>query len=77
MPSQVLEPDGRRDQVVPDERTGETAKVTGPALAIYLLWTVTGTGVYLIDTTLLNTSSPRPAQASLTLKLIARVRALR
>lgn len=53
------------------------SKVKGPALAIYLLWTVTGTGVYLIDTTLLNTSSPRPTQASLTLKLIARVRALR
>ena len=53
------------------------SKVTGPALAIYLLWTVTGTGVYFIDTTLLNTSSPRPTQASLTLKLIARVRALR
>lgn len=53
------------------------SKVGGPPLVIYLLWTVTGTGVFLIETTPLNISSPRPTQASLTLKLIARVRALR
>jgi hypothetical protein len=53
------------------------SKIPGPALRIYLLWTVDGTDIYVLDTTPLSTSSPRPAQSSLTLKLIARVAALR
>jgi hypothetical protein len=39
-----------------------------------VLWTLDGTDVYLINTTSANASSPQPA---LTLKLIARVSALR
>jgi hypothetical protein len=53
------------------------SKIAGPPLQVYLLWTLAGTGVYLIDTTPINISSPQPTQASLTLKLIARVNALK
>jgi hypothetical protein len=48
---------------------GETAFATESAIA--------GPNVYLIDSTLLNVQSPKPALSSLMLKLIARVRALR
>ena len=53
------------------------SKVSGPAVPVYLLWTINGTDVYFINTTLLDSSSPQPTQSSLTLKLIARVTALR
>jgi hypothetical protein len=43
----------------------------------YLLWTLNGADIYLISTQLLRTTSPQPTQSSLTLKLIARVSALR
>jgi hypothetical protein len=48
----------------------------GPPLVFYLLWTIDGTDVYWISTAP-DSGSPRPAQSSLTLKLIARVSALR
>jgi hypothetical protein len=48
----------------------------GPAVT-YVLWTVDGTDIYVIGTDLGNVNSPRPTQSSLTLKLIARVDALR
>jgi len=44
---------------------------------IYVLWTIDGADVYMISTTPLSISAPKPAQASLTLKLIARVTHLR
>ena len=44
---------------------------------IDVLWTLDGTDVYMINATLFNTSSPQPSLSSLTLKLIARVTALR
>jgi hypothetical protein len=53
------------------------SKVPGPALVTYVLWTINGTDVYMISTTPLSIPSPKPAQASLTLKLIARVTHLR
>jgi hypothetical protein len=53
------------------------SKVPGPPLVGYLLWTVSGADIYLISTQLLSTTSPQPTQSSLTLKLIARVSALR
>ena len=53
------------------------SKVPGPPLVSYLLWTLNGADVYLISTQLLSVTSPQPAQSSLTLKLIARVSALR
>jgi hypothetical protein len=42
-----------------------------------VLWTIAGPNVYMIDSTLLNVQSPKPALSSLMLKLIARVRALK
>jgi hypothetical protein len=51
--------------------------VPGPPLTIFALWTLDGTDLYLISTTPLSISSPQPAQAPLTLKLISRVSALR
>ena len=53
------------------------SKVPGPALVTYVLWTIDGTDIYMISTTPLSIPSPKPAQASLTLKLIARVAHLR
>jgi len=53
------------------------SKVPGAPLVSYLLWTVSGADIYLISTQLLSTASPQPTQSSLTLKLIARVTALR
>jgi PknH-like protein len=52
-------------------------KVGGSPSMIDVLWTLDGTDVYMITTTLANTTSPQPAQSSLTLELIARVSALR
>jgi len=51
--------------------------VAGGALATDVLWTIDGTDVYMISTTLVTTPTPQPTQSSLTLKLIARVTALR
>ena len=53
------------------------SKTPGPALPVYLLWTTDGTDIYFISTALPGAGSPKPTQSSLTLKLIARVRALR
>jgi hypothetical protein len=53
------------------------SKVSGPALLTYVLWTIDGADVYMINTIPLNVPSPRPAQSSLTLKLISRVSALK
>jgi hypothetical protein len=53
------------------------SKVPGRPTVTYLLWTVSGADIYLISTLLLSTASPQPTQSSLTLKLIARVTALR
>ena len=52
------------------------SETPGPPLVFYLLWTIDGTDVYWIHTNQ-DSGSPRPAQSSLTLKLIARVGALR
>ena len=52
-------------------------RIPGPPLRIYLLWTISGTDVYMISTTPLTPGSPQPTQSSLTLKLITRVAALR
>jgi hypothetical protein len=53
------------------------SKVASTAVPEYVLWTIDGTDAYLISTVLINTKSPQPTQSSLTLKLIARVSALR
>jgi PknH-like extracellular domain len=53
------------------------SKLPGPPMVTYVLWTVNGADIYTISTQLLNTTSPQPTQSSLTLKLIARVSALR
>jgi hypothetical protein len=52
-------------------------KTSLPPVVTDVLWTIDGTDVYVISTVLGNVSSPRPTQSSLTLKLIARVSALR
>jgi PknH-like extracellular domain len=51
--------------------------VSAPPTTIDVLWTIDGTDIYMINTTLVTTTSPQPTQSSLTLKLIARVGALR
>ena len=53
------------------------SKVPGPPIVSYVLWTINGADIYMISTQLLSTTTPEPTQASLTLKLIARVTALR
>ena len=53
------------------------SKFPGPATLTYVLWTIDGADVYMINTTPLSISSPKPTQASLTLKLITRVTHLR
>jgi hypothetical protein len=52
------------------------SRTPGPPLVFYLLWTIDGTDVYWISTNQ-DSGSPRPTLSSLTLKLIARVSALR
>lgn len=52
------------------------SRTPGPPLVFYLLWTIDGTDVYWISTNQ-DSGSPRPTESSLTLKLIARVSALR
>lgn len=64
-------------QAVQIVETMSDTKVPGPALLTYVLWTIDGTDVYMINTMPLNIPSPRPTQSSLTLKLIARVSHLR
>jgi hypothetical protein len=58
-----------------EDQTDST--VTGPPLPIDVLWTVSGTDIYMLSSVMLNVNSPRPVLSSLTLKLIARVSALR
>jgi hypothetical protein len=53
------------------------SKFPGPATLTYVLWTIDGADIYMINTTPLSISSPKPTQASLTLKLITRVTHLR
>jgi PknH-like extracellular domain len=67
---------GGHQAVLLVERTSDS-KVSGGALTADVLWTVDGTDLYMISTTLVNTSTPQPTQSSLTLKLISRVIALR
>jgi len=55
----------------------EDSKIPGPPSVTYALWTLDGTGVYTVSIQLLDTSGPQPSLSSLTLKLIARVSALR
>ena len=52
-------------------------KVKGVRVVTKALWTIVGTNVYMIDSDLLNVTSPKPTLSSLMLKLIARVRALK
>jgi hypothetical protein len=52
-------------------------KTSAPPSKIDVLWTLDGTDVCMNNATLFNTSSPQPSLSSLTLKLIARVGALR
>ena len=52
-------------------------KLGGSPLVTDALWTLDGTNIYLVSSQLLNVHSPRPTLSSLTLKLIARVSALR
>jgi len=67
---------GSHQAVLLVERTSDS-KVAGGALTTDVLWTIDGTDVYMISTTLVTTPTPQPTQSSLTLKLIARVAALR
>src|SRR5579859_1367971 len=64
-------------QAVQLVETFTDSKIPGPALLTYVLWTIDGADVYMINTIPLNVPSPRPAQSSLTLKLISRVSALK
>ena len=52
------------------------SRTPGPPLVFYLLWTIDGNDVHWISTNQYS-GSPRPALSLLTLKLIARVSALR
>ena len=52
-------------------------KIPGLRVVTKQLWTIAGTNVYMMESQLLNVSSPKPTLSSLMLKLIARVRALR
>jgi hypothetical protein len=51
--------------------------VSGPPLPIDVLWTISGPDIYMLSSEMINVNSPQPTLSSLTLKLIARVRALR
>ena len=53
------------------------ARIGGATVVTYALWTLAGTDAYLVDSQLLNVTTPQPSLSSLTLKLIARVTALR
>jgi hypothetical protein len=61
-------------QIVEYTKASTTPSVSLPT---YLLWTIDGTDVYLLNTEMITPGSPQPSQSSLTLKLIARVGALR
>ena len=52
-------------------------KIKGVRVVTKQLWTIAGTNVYMMESQLLNVTSPKPTLSSLMLKLIARVRALR
>ena len=49
----------------------------GPPLVTKALWTLDGTGIYLISSQLENVPAPKPTLSSLMLKLIPRIRALK
>jgi hypothetical protein len=51
-------------------------KIKGARVVTKQLWTIAGTNVYMMESHLLNVTSPKPTLSSLVLKLIARVRAL-
>jgi PknH-like extracellular domain len=51
--------------------------VPGVSTTSDLLWTIDGTDIYMLSSELVNANSPQPSLSSLTLKLIARVGALR
>jgi PknH-like extracellular domain len=51
--------------------------IPGPPVKTFVLWTIDGTDIYLISTIPLSVATPQPTQASLILKLISRVSALR
>ena len=53
------------------------SKVGPTIVPTYVLWTIDGTDIYRIRAILINTDAPQPTLSSLTLKLIARVSALR
>lgn len=53
------------------------SKAPGPPLVIEALWTLDGTDVYLVNSELITVKAPQPTLASLMLKLISRVRALK
>jgi PknH-like extracellular domain len=52
-------------------------RIKGSPLVTDALWTLDGTDIYLVSSQLLSVRSPQPTLSSLTLKLIARVGALR
>ena len=52
-------------------------RIKGSPLVTDALWTLDGTDIYLVSSQLLNVRSPQPTLSSLTLKLTARVGALR
>jgi hypothetical protein len=53
------------------------SKIPGPSTVTWALWTLDGTDVYMVSSELLNLDVPAPTLSSLTLRLIARVTALR
>ena len=53
------------------------SRIPGPPTVTWALWTLDGTGIYMVSSELLNLGAPAPTLSSLTLKLIARVGALR
>jgi hypothetical protein len=57
--------------------TDSRTPAPGTPLVTYWLFTVDGTNVYIINSTLGNVHAPKPSLPSLMLKLIPRVRALR
>jgi hypothetical protein len=53
------------------------SRVPGPPTVTYALWTLDGTDVYLVSSRPFNVPAPAPSLSWITLKLIARVTALR
>jgi hypothetical protein len=53
------------------------SSVAGVSTPIFVLWVISGTDLYEINTALVTGTSPQPSESSLILKLISRVSALR